>query len=247
MVADEVAGLRDFVKGQQRTMAEIAVSRAVHGPVERVGGLDHGRKILIGTGVLFMLTNVNVTPTILDVKVRISELSVRISITMISQTAEYALRAIVYLADQGDPRTTVEISEATQIPPGYLAKVMQSLGRAGLVNSRRGLNGGFVLAHHPSKLSILAVINAVDPIRRFAECPLGIPDHGKRLCPLHQRLNQSAAMVEKVFAESMVAELLTAPPVRRSLCRFPLETTANSRPVRARAGKRHAANRRPLE
>ena len=47
---------------------------------------------------------------------------------MISQTAEYALRAIVYLSDQErKPRTTVQIAKATQVPAGYLAKVMQSL------------------------------------------------------------------------------------------------------------------------
>ena len=71
---------------------------------------------------------------------------------MISQTAEYALRAIVYLADQGGvARTTSEIAETTQVPAGYLAKVMQSLCRAGLVKSQRGLNGGFKLAHDPRR------------------------------------------------------------------------------------------------
>lgn len=54
---------------------------------------------------------------------------------MISQTAEYALRAIVFLADQrGTPRTTAQIAEVTQIPAGYLAKVMQSLSRVKLVH-----------------------------------------------------------------------------------------------------------------
>ncbi len=48
---------------------------------------------------------------------------------MFSQTAEYALRAVVYLASQpGTPRTTQEIAKATQVPTGYLSKVMQSLG-----------------------------------------------------------------------------------------------------------------------
>jgi Rrf2 family protein len=141
---------------------------------------------------------------------------------MISQTAEYALRAIVYLADQeGVARTTTQIAKTTQMPAGYLAKVMQSLSRSGLVKSQRGLNGGFVLARDPRELSILAVVNAVDPIQRFAECPLGIPSHGRRLCPLHHELDQAAAMVEKAFGETMVAELLAVPRERRPLCRFP--------------------------
>ncbi len=148
---------------------------------------------------------------------------------MISQTAEYALRAIVYLADQdGVACTTSEIAKTTQVPAGYLAKVMQSLCRAGLVKSQRGLNGGFKLANDARELSVLTVINAVDPIQRFAECPLGIESHGRRLCPLHHRLDQAAAMVEKAFGETMVAELLAVPRERRPLCRFPMEARAIS-------------------
>jgi Rrf2 family protein len=161
----------------------------------------------------------------MDVKVQISILSATLVPIMISQTAEYALRAIVYLADQGNARTTAQIAKTTQVPAGYLAKVMQSLSRAGLVKSQRGLNGGFTLAHDPQELSILAVVNAVDPIHRFPECPLGIPSHGRRLCPLHYRLDQAAAMVEKSFCETMVSELLAPPRERRSLCRFPMEAT----------------------
>jgi Rrf2 family protein len=147
---------------------------------------------------------------------------------MISQTAEYALRAIVYLAGQDSPRTTLEIAATTQVPAGYLAKLMQNLSRAGLVRSQRGLNGGYTLAHKPHELSILAVVNAVDPIQRFAECPLGIQSHGRRLCPLHYRLDQAAAMVEKAFSETMVADLLAAPRERMPLCRFPLESAVRS-------------------
>ncbi|HVT28894.1 MAG TPA: Rrf2 family transcriptional regulator [Lacipirellulaceae bacterium] len=142
---------------------------------------------------------------------------------MISQTAEYALRAIVYLADQQAARTTAQIAEATKVPAGYLAKVMQSLSRAGLVRSQRGLNGGFTLARSAEEVSILAVVNSVDPIHRYPECPLGIASHGRSLCPLHHRLDQAAAMVEKAFGDTMVAELLAGPRERKPLCRFPTE------------------------
>lgn len=145
---------------------------------------------------------------------------------MISQTAEYALRAIVFLADQnGAPRTTAQIAKVTLVPAGYLAKVMQSLSRGGVVKSQRGLNGGFTLTSDPAQLSILTIVNAVDPIRRFPECPLGIKSHGRRLCPLHYRLDQAAAVVEQTFGETMVAELLSSQRDRRQLCRFPSAKT----------------------
>jgi len=141
---------------------------------------------------------------------------------MISQTAEYALRAIVFLADQGGkPRTTAQIADATQIPAGYLAKVMQSLSRVRLVNSQRGLNGGFTLAKDPSDLSMLEIIKAVDPIRRFDECPLGVPTHGCNLCPLHQRLEDAAQLLESQFSSTSMADLLAVPGPNKPLCRFP--------------------------
>lgn len=141
---------------------------------------------------------------------------------MISQTAEYALRAVVFLADQqGDPRTVSQIADATQVPAGYLAKVMQMLSRARLVKSQRGINGGFSLAGKPDKLSVLEVVNAVDSIRRFPECPLGIASHGKQLCPLHKRLDDAAETVERAFCDTMVIELLDVPRARKPLCRFP--------------------------
>lgn len=141
---------------------------------------------------------------------------------MISQTAEYALRAIVFLANQqGAAQTTTQIAEATQVPQGYLAKVMQGLARARIVRSQRGLKGGFTLGSPPENLTVLSVINAVDPIRRYPECPLGIAEHGRRLCPLHRRLDQAGEMLENAFDETSIAELVTPPKRQGSLCNFP--------------------------
>ena len=159
----------------------------------------------------------------MDVKVFIS-LYPRFSSSraMISQTAEYALRAIVFLARHPDaPQTRTQIADATCVPSGYLAKVMQNLARVGLVHSQRGLNGGFVLAHLPDDVSVLDVINAVDPIRRFPECPLGIKNHGRRLCPLHHRLDGVAQAAEDSLARTKVAELLGVVGARKPSCRFP--------------------------
>jgi Rrf2 family protein len=138
---------------------------------------------------------------------------------VITQTAEYALRAVVYLAEQQQVRTTYHIAEKTRLPVGYLSKVMQGLVKAGLVHSQRGLHGGFILTVSPKELTILQVINAVEPIRRFHECPLGL--HGTSLCPLHRKLNDAALSVEKMLSETTIAELNDAPQSRRPLCSFP--------------------------
>ncbi|HEV7221799.1 MAG TPA: Rrf2 family transcriptional regulator [Pirellulales bacterium] len=130
---------------------------------------------------------------------------------MISQTAEYALRAIVYLADQAEtPQTTRQIAAVTLVPAGYLAKVMQGLSRAGLVRAQRGLHGGFTLAKPATDLTVLDVVQAVDPLRRITHCPLGLKGH-TALCPLHRRLDGAVAMVEQALGGSTIAELLREP------------------------------------
>lgn len=128
---------------------------------------------------------------------------------MISQTAEYALRAMVYLAMHDAAATGHEIAEITRVPPGYLSKLMQQLVKAKLVNSQRGIGGGFTLSRKPVEISILDVINAVDPIDKIESCPLGINSHGFNLCPLHQRLAAATAQVEAAFAASNLSELIS--------------------------------------
>lgn len=141
---------------------------------------------------------------------------------MISQTVEYALRAVVCLADDPESsRTTGEIARITRVPPAYLAKVLQALTREGLVRSQRGIGGGMRLNRPPDQITILQVVNAVDPIQRIHTCPLGLPSHGARLCPLHRRLDEAQAMVESAFASTTLAELLNEPSASVPLCDFP--------------------------
>ncbi len=140
---------------------------------------------------------------------------------MFSITAEYALRAIVHLAINRDVACpAAQIAEETQIPAGYASKVMQDLGRAGLVVAQRGPNGGFTLARSPHQISVLEVVNAVDPIERINKCPLGLPSHGARLCRLHRRLDDAIGAVERVLGESSIADMIE-PARTGSACVFP--------------------------
>lgn len=136
---------------------------------------------------------------------------------LISQTAEYALRAIVDLAYHfGESRTNLQIAEATKVPQGYLAKILKDLSRHGLVRSRRGLHGGFTLDRDPEQMTVYDVMAAVDPPKRILGCPLGLEAHSKQLCPLHQRLDDAMAAAEKAFRETTIADV-TANPTRQPL------------------------------
>ncbi len=138
---------------------------------------------------------------------------------MFSATVEYALRAMVVLADHnGTPRTAVQIAEISQVPPDYLLKVMQPLTRARLVIGQRGKHGGFTLAKPPSEISILDVVNAVEPIRRIESCPLRIAAHGTALCPLHRKLDNAMAQVEESLRGTTLAGLIAEPTPMKPLC-----------------------------
>jgi Rrf2 family protein len=147
---------------------------------------------------------------------------------MFSQKVEYALRAVVHLAHEAPaPRTTEQIAAATRVPQAYLAKVLQGLTHAGVLRSQRGIGGGVSLVKTPSRLTLLEVVNAVDPIRRIKECPLGLASHGVRLCPLHKRLDAALASVEDAFARTTLAEILAEPTESVPLCDFPAGRAAD--------------------
>ena len=136
---------------------------------------------------------------------------------MFSQTVEYALRAMVVLASRPrTPLTSHSIAIDSRVPPDYLIKVLQSLARAGLVTSQRGKNGGHLLTRPAGQVSILEIVNSVDPICRIRTCPLDL--HGEKLCPLHRKMDDALAATETAFRTTNLAELLTGPLHSRPLC-----------------------------
>ena len=146
---------------------------------------------------------------------------------MISKTAEYALRAIVTIArHEGATCSAKKISAIIQISAPHVSKLMQVLVRADVVRSKRGAFGGFVLSVKPSQLTVWDVVNAVQPFQRIRECPLGIASH-EAFCPLHQRLADAMAMVEKSMRQTTIAELLAEAGSASALCEEEKEETGD--------------------
>jgi Rrf2 family protein len=129
---------------------------------------------------------------------------------MLSQTAEYALRAMVSLA-RGGPHTAQDVAADAHIPLDYLSKILNALGRAGLVLAQRGRGGGFQAARPADEISVLEVVAAVDPVRRIHTCPLGLAAHGTSLCPLHRKLDDAARFIEDAFRITTIGSLAGVP------------------------------------
>jgi Rrf2 family protein len=137
---------------------------------------------------------------------------------MISQTVEYSLRAVLVLASKYDQAMTVrEMAELARLPAPYLSKIMKGLVRAGIVQSRRGLGGGFNLARNPKEITIWDVTQAIDPLERIRTCPLGIEGH-TMLCPLHRRIDQAIEQIETAFRSSTLDEILNESDEFKPLC-----------------------------
>jgi Rrf2 family transcriptional regulator, iron-sulfur cluster assembly transcription factor len=132
---------------------------------------------------------------------------------MLSQTAEYALRAVLYIAAHEQLVHVDEIAAAVGVPHNYLSKTLHQLVRAGVLASARGPTGGFRLAVAADRLTLQHVVS------RFADqggrrCLLGHGTCGEvPECAAHARWSPVATQLHEFFATTTVAALLS-PPLR---------------------------------
>ncbi|GAB4521625.1 MAG: Rrf2 family transcriptional regulator [Anaerolineales bacterium] len=90
----------------------------------------------------------------------------------ITRQADYAIRAIMYLANlgNGERASTSQIATEQHIPPSFLAKIVSQLSIAGLLNTTRGAHGGVSLARPASDITLLEVVEAIDGPILLNEC-----------------------------------------------------------------------------
>ncbi len=130
---------------------------------------------------------------------------------MISQTAEYALRAVLYLAQHqnGDPVPVETIAEDLALPRNYLSKTLHLLAKRGILSSVRGPRGGFELAVPGDALSLLEVVELFDDMERRGQCLLGRRECSDQTpCAAHHRWTELAGRVSAFFRETTVDDLI---------------------------------------
>lgn len=90
----------------------------------------------------------------------------------ITRQADYAIRAVRYLAKQGSTQrvATSTVAREMKIPPSFLAKIISQLSIAGLLHTSRGARGGVSLAREPKEISLLDVVEAIDGPILLNEC-----------------------------------------------------------------------------
>ncbi|MBL9000528.1 MAG: Rrf2 family transcriptional regulator [Phycisphaerae bacterium] len=137
---------------------------------------------------------------------------------MLGQAAGYAATALGYLATAGGtPLLVKEIAEACSIPAPYLAKIINTLRRMGLVETQRGVGGGVTLARPPHDITLYAVAEALaDPICR-TRCFLGVSEcSDERACPAHRFWTQHRSVTIEFLKETTIADLAAFETRRRA-------------------------------
>jgi Rrf2 family protein len=88
-----------------------------------------------------------------------------LAVVKVSTRGDYASRALLSLAlhaDEAGPTSVRDIAERTGLPQPYLEQILLALKGAGLVRSKRGVGGGYVLAREPSTITLAHIVSAVD-------------------------------------------------------------------------------------
>lgn len=129
-----------------------------------------------------------------------------------SRTSSYAMQALAYMAIQ-PPKTRCDvriINAETGVPKAYLAKIFQALTKAGIISSKRGHGGGFILNRDPSKISLLDVVHATDEAKTspLVACVMGF-DHcsDTKPCFLHSTWSESREVMKKKLATKSIIDL----------------------------------------
>lgn len=136
-------------------------------------------------------------------------------LSILSQTGEHALRAMLFLARHEERGFTPasEIAEALGAPPNYLSKTLRLLVRRGLLLSVRGAQGGFRLRRPAHLISTAEVVEAVDEGSPAATCLIGDgPCNPEHPCQAHARWASLRDLVLKPLMDTSIADLLSGPP-----------------------------------
>jgi Rrf2 family iron-sulfur cluster assembly transcriptional regulator len=125
----------------------------------------------------------------------------------VSTRGDYAARALLSLAlhDSEQPTSVKEIAERTNLPQPYLEQILLATKGAGLVRSKRGVGGGYVLARPPEMITLAQIVAAVDgPLTSF----VGEHDHCEGHCVLQEVWVGVSEEMRQVLERVTLADLV---------------------------------------
>lgn len=132
---------------------------------------------------------------------------------MLTNECKYALRAVLYLAENSNPEKrfgAIEIAEHLNIPTPFLAKILQKLSREKIISSNKGPKGGFYLTEEEKQYNISELVKSIDGLGAFTNCFLGFPVcNENNPCALHHLVAPFRDDLNAKFLNKSVVEFLT--------------------------------------
>ena len=134
---------------------------------------------------------------------------------MFSKSTEYALRATIYIAQKSSEEVKLgikAISEATDSPASFTAKILQVLTRDNrIISSVRGPNGGFYMTKEAKQLPVRSILDAMEEDSVLERCILGLNKCSEtKPCPMHSQYKHIKAKLVKLFETKTIEELASS-------------------------------------
>lgn len=129
---------------------------------------------------------------------------------MFSKSCEYAIKAMIFVAQKSKDEVRVgvkEIANGIDAPEHFIAKILQDLGKKKLVNSVKGPNGGFYMDQINLKSSIADVVKAIDGDGIYKDCVIGLKlCSEKNPCPVHFEFKEIKKNLITMLEENTIAD-----------------------------------------
>lgn len=127
---------------------------------------------------------------------------------MFSKTCEYAIRALIYIAQKSKDGNRIgikEIASGIDSPEYFIAKILQDLSRRGFVQSAKGPNGGFYMDENNLKLSVADIVREMDGDKLFTGCGLGLKECSEdHPCPIHNDFKHIRQEIKDMLDNSKI-------------------------------------------
>ena len=131
---------------------------------------------------------------------------------LITRASEYAILSLILLSSSKEPMDSETLSKELSIPKSFLAKILQSLAKTGILKSYKGVNGGFVIFKEPSNISMLEVMSSVEgkapAVFECSPSESNCPSEKADICSIWPFLNKLQGKIDSFLGDLTLADIL---------------------------------------